>query len=150
MSVAASLLLWSLRSCSVGEHGSEQSFTGHALSTLEIHVWQLLGVAVIGAWQLELEIVKHYIIYSFVLPCPNCCSLSCTSLALKPVWRAVCSSSFPGQLLGAFVTCCCALCNGLVGSTKLLLFLLSTFTKREGCNENYFLFLMSLPCYVML
>lgn len=45
----------------MGEHGSEQRFTGPALSTLEIHVWQLLGVAVIGAWQLELEIVKHYI-----------------------------------------------------------------------------------------
>lgn len=36
----------------MGEHGSEQSFTGRALSTLEIRVWQLLGVAVIGAWQL--------------------------------------------------------------------------------------------------
>lgn len=129
----------------MGEHGSEQSFTGHALSTLEIRVWQLLGVAVIGAWQLELEIVEHYIIYSFVLPCPNCCSLSCTNLALKPVWRAACSRSFPGQLLGAFVTCCCALYKGLIGSTKLLPFLLLSFTKREGCNKNDFLFLCHFP-----
>lgn len=88
----------------MGEHGSEQNFTGHALPTLEFHVWQLLGVAVIDVWQLELETVKHCIIYSFVLPCPNCCSVSCSSLALKPVWRAVCSKSFPGDLLGAFVS----------------------------------------------
>lgn len=98
-------------------------------------------------WQLELEIVKHYIIYSFVLPCPSCCTLSCSSLALKPVWRAACSKSFPGELLGAFVTCCSV--QGLGWKYQASSFPTLLYKKR-GLQWKLFSFFMLLPCYVIL
>lgn len=71
----------------------------------------------------------------------------------QPGLEASLESSVLQELSWGLTWCichCCALFKGLVGSAKPLPFLLFSFTKTEGCNENYFNFSMSLPCCVIL
>lgn len=71
----------------------------------------------------------------------------------QPGLEASLESSVLQELSWGLTWCichCCALFKGLVGSAKPLPFLLFSFTKTEGCNENYFNFSMPLPCCVIL
>lgn len=150
ISLSASLFLWSLRGCSVGEHGSEQGFTGPALSTLEIRVWQLLGVAVIGAWQLELEIVKHYI---NIFLCASLSQLLQSELH-QPGLEASLESSMLQELSWGVTWCICHL---LLRSVQELgwKYQASSFPplllyKKRGLRWKLLPLFMSLPSYVML